>query len=94
MENVLKAKFELVNGEKNDFVTILNGDNELIKENSQNMQNVIYYGFNKQNTYNAQNIEINQDQTSFDLYYYDNKKNGEVDYLIDDYLQVMQLQYL
>lgn len=72
IENVLKAKFELVNGEKNDFVTILNGDNELIKENSQNMQNVIYYGFNKQNTYNAQNIEINQDQTSFDLYYYDN----------------------
>lgn len=71
IENVLMAKFELLNTISNDNYYILNGDNELIKKEASKYQNIIYYGFNKNNTFNAQNITISKDQTSFDIYHYD-----------------------
>lgn len=71
LENVLEAKFELLNKENKESINILNGDNELIKTNSKDIPNTIYFGINKENTFNARNIVIDTNKTSFDIYHFD-----------------------
>lgn len=71
LENVIIAKFELLNTNNEDSIIVLNGDNENIRSNSENFKNVTYYGLNKTNTFNARNITSNTSKTTFDIYNYD-----------------------
>lgn len=71
LENVLNAKFELLKTEYEGSTIILNGDNQMIKDASLNFKDVIYYGINTNNTFNARSINTNINNTSFDIYHFD-----------------------
>jgi UDP-N-acetylmuramoyl-tripeptide--D-alanyl-D-alanine ligase len=67
IENTVKAKFELVEAIPQDGFAVINGDNDLVRNNYQKYQKkfVIYglgdYGFS------AKNIKISEEGTTFDL---------------------------
>ena len=69
IDNIISAKFELIDSLNFNDVAILNGDNELIRTKKiENVQNIIYYGLNKNNHIFATNIRVIQSITKFDIY--------------------------
>ena len=70
IENVIKTKFELIDQMKENDVAILNGDNEHIKSRIiNNVNNIYYYGFNKNSNAFASNIITVNGVTKFDIFY-------------------------
>lgn len=70
VNNVLDAKFELIDNMNSDGYAILNGDNCLIKERKiTNIKNIIYYGLKETNDIYATNIKVINGITKFSVYY-------------------------
>jgi len=67
IENTVAAKFELINAIPEDGFAVINGDNDLVKENSTKYKkNFAIYGLGNY-AFSAKNIKINEDGTVFDL---------------------------
>ncbi len=69
-ENILKAKLEILEGLQKDGVLIINNDNDMLnkwkKEYSGNVK-VVTYGIENKSDFNASNIELNENSSSFNL---------------------------
>lgn len=69
-ENILKAKLEILDGLQNDGVLIINNDNDLLNkwknEYTGNVK-VVTYGIENKSDFNAINIELNENSSTFDL---------------------------
>ena len=64
LENILKAKLEIVNGMNEEGTLILNGDNDLLKT-VKDKRNIITFGMDSNNNLQASNILVNKDSTTF-----------------------------
>lgn len=75
IENVISAKLELIKYMKEDNFFVLNGDNPYIIDYVNNLnenkikENLYLYGFKKENDIYPTNIKIDNNKTTFDLYY-------------------------
>lgn len=65
--NILKTKMDLLAGLSKDGIAILNFENELIRNYQVDNYNIISYGFNYGN-YQAKNLSLGLEKSSFDLY--------------------------
>ncbi len=65
----IRNTFEIFANQTKNKV-IVNGDNEEIRKITFKTP-VIYYGFKRQNDYSVRNIDLNTENSSFDLYYND-----------------------
>jgi len=79
-ENILKAKLEILEG-LTSKVVVINNDNDLLnnwnKEN--NYYDVITYGINNLSNFNASNIKLDLDSSTFDIEINNKKYNIEID---------------
>lgn len=69
-ENILKAKLEILEGLDENGVLIINNDNDLLnswnKKNTDNHKHITY-GIENESTYNAKNINIQEEGSWFDI---------------------------
>ena len=76
-ENILKAKLEILEGCKNPKV-VINNDNDLLHkwyvENKENYD-IKTYGINEKSLFNAENIELQEQSSSFDCNIDEETKN-------------------
>jgi UDP-N-acetylmuramoyl-tripeptide--D-alanyl-D-alanine ligase len=67
IENTISAKFELIDAIPENGFAVINGDNELARENAQKYKkNFVSYGLGDFN-FSAKNIKITEEGTVFDL---------------------------
>jgi UDP-N-acetylmuramoyl-tripeptide--D-alanyl-D-alanine ligase len=67
IENTTLAKFELIEALPEDGFAVINGDNDLVKENyAKYKKNFVIYGLGDF-SFSAKNIKINEEGTEFDL---------------------------
>jgi UDP-N-acetylmuramoyl-tripeptide--D-alanyl-D-alanine ligase len=67
IENTVQAKFELIDAIPEDGFAVINGDNDLVRNNYlKYKKNFVIYGLGNF-SFSAKNIKINQEETSFDL---------------------------
>src|SRR5699024_11184950 len=66
-ENILKAKLEILDGTDNPTVIINNDDDLLHKWYLENKEkyNIITYGIKEKSTYNAEDINLKEESSSF-----------------------------
>lgn len=69
-ENILKAKLEILEGLNENGVLIINNDNDLLnswnKENTDNHKHITY-GIENESVYNARNINVEKNGSTFDI---------------------------
>lgn len=68
-ENILKAKLEILEGLTEGGTVIINNDNDLLHswQAKENHYNIKTYGIENKSDYNAKNIKLNQDGSTFDI---------------------------
>ena len=80
-ENILKAKLEILEGLDENGVLIINNDNDLLnswnKKNTDNHKHITY-GIENESTYNAKNINIQEEGSWFDIKLKDRTYNVNV----------------
>jgi len=79
-ENILKAKLEILEG-LTSKVVVINNDNDLLHRwnEENNYYDVTTYGINNLSDFNASNINLNLDNSTFDIEINNKKYNIEID---------------
>ncbi|MFH1643224.1 MAG: Mur ligase family protein [Patescibacteria group bacterium] len=68
MDNIVKAKFELIDSLPEDGVAILNWDNSFIKKNYVFKENTIKYSVNRKANIFSKNVKVEKDKLSFEVF--------------------------
>ena len=69
-ENILKAKLEILEGLQKDGTVVINNDNDLLHkwyEDNKEKYKIYTYGISKKSKFNATNIKLEEDRSSFEL---------------------------
>jgi len=79
-ENILKAKLEILEG-LTSKVVVINNDNDLLNNwnNENNYYDVTTYGIDNDSDFNASNIKLDLDNSTFDIEINNEKYNIEID---------------
>lgn len=81
IDNVLKAKTELIDYMNDSSVCIINGDNQYLRNKEYRLE-PLFYGLLDNNKICAKNIKINNGEMSFDIYYEENFQINIQTYLL------------
>ena len=79
-ENILKAKLEILEGLDKNGAVVINNDNDLLNKwaESQKEYKILTYGIDTESQYNAKNIELDQDGSTYQIDVLNNTYNVEV----------------
>ena len=74
LDNVRKTKLELVDSLPEDGIAFVNWEDENIRESTINCKNIIKYGLSKECDYYAENVEISEFGSTFDVVLKDGRR--------------------
>lgn len=80
-ENILKAKLEILEGMDEKAIVVVNNDNDLLHkwaEENKEKYNIVTYGIHNTSDFMAEKIDINQDQSNFEIKINGNTENISV----------------